>query len=711
MASFVRQGAWLIWLYNFVSGNFGPGALVLPFLFLHLGLVLFQTTWIWSRPVLLSGSLLFFAGVTCITGGGSVGGAAWSLMSQLITKPGAFLFFACFIIGGLLILWQISIKDIAEWWKKWSTERKVQKEMAGVLAQAEQDQVAFVGQDTSEKVEVEENKQIKMTGLNDKATEKMEDVDVEIEQPDEEEIPVAIPVINQAVKLDILGEIKKPVAEVLPVEEEVVETGVRAPWVYPTLDLFDKVDGGEADRGDINANAQTIENTLDSFGVRARVVEINRGPSVTQYALEIAMGTKLSKITTLATDLALALAAPTGQIRIEAPIAGKSLVGIEVPNRRSAYVTLRKMLSTKELSEHDSKLAVAMGIDVNGQQIVGDIAKMPHVLIAGATGSGKSVGINSFLCSLLFRCSPEELRLILVDPKRVELTMYQDIPHLLTPVIVEANKVVSALKWACAEMDRRYQVLAEHGVRNIDSFNEQNSGEKMPKIVIVVDEFADIMMFAPNDVEETVTRLAQMARAVGIHLVLATQRPSVNVITGLIKANIPTRIAFNVASIMDSRVVLDTTGAEKLLGNGDMLYIPPDQAKPIRIQGTFVSDVDARKLTDFLKSQNWRPEYLDDVTSKYRATDASKKGLPGSEATSAEDRDPLFMDAAKMFAQYDQASSSMIQRRLSVGYARAARILDQLCEAGIVGPANGSKPRDVNREVLNNFLSNPDNLQ
>ena len=315
------------------------------------------------------------------------------------------------------------------------------------------------------------------------------------------------------------------------------------------------------------------------------------------------------------------------------------------------------------------------------------------------------MGINGFLCSLLFRCSPEELRLILVDPKRVELTMYQDIPHLLTPVIVEAQKAVPALKWACDEMDRRYRVLADNQVRNIAGYNAKAGVEPLPNIIIVIDEFADVMMFAPNEVEEAVTRIAQMARAVGIHLVLTTQRPSVNVITGLIKDNIPTRIAFNVASVMDSLVILDTTGAEKLLGNGDMLYIPPDQAKPIRIQGTYVSDVDAGHLTTFLKTQGWQPEYIDDVTSKFRISGGKRGGEFGGEQ--ADERDEKFAEAARMFLQYDAASSSMIQRRLGVGYARAARILDQLCEAGLVGPANGSKPREVNREAINIYLSQP----
>lgn len=705
LASFLRQGALLLWLNNFFVLNFGSGALVVPFIFLHLSLILFRTTWIWSRTSLFPGGLLFFAGLTGMTAGGTVGRAAFSLFSNLLTQVGAILFFSALLISGILVLFQISFRDISNWWKNYQTEKKLKQQMSA-LADDENREIAFIGRDNLH--DDESNEAAADFHLpNILANENREKGEVaETTENQTEEMPA----INNLEKIDLLGEIK-PIAG-----EENTDNGINAdlphkPWKYPSLSLLSAVDGGEADRGDVNANAQIIESTLDSFGIKARVVEINRGPSVTQYALEIAMGTKLSKITALATDLALALAAPTGQIRIEAPIAGKSLVGVEVPNNKAAFVTLRKMLSSAALCNHPSKLAVALGIDVNGKQVVADICKMPHALIAGATGSGKSVGINSFLCSLLFRCSPEELRLILVDPKRVELTMYENIPHLLTPVIVDAGKVISALKWACAEMDQRYQLFAKNHVRNIAGYNQLAGVEKIPNIIIIIDEFADIMMYSPNDVEEAVTRIAQMARAVGIHLILTTQRPSVNVITGLIKANIPTRIAFNVASAMDSRVILDTVGAEKLLGNGDMLYIPPDRAKPIRIQGTFVSDDDAKKLTDFLKSQGWEPEYSDDITSKYRVNVGKKSGgLASGEAPTAADRDALFVEAARMFAQYDQASSSMIQRRLAVGYARAARILDQLCAAGLVGPANGSKPREVNREAISQLLSNPDNL-
>jgi len=332
---------------------------------------------------------------------------------------------------------------------------------------------------------------------------------------------------------------------------------------------------------------------------------------------------------------------------------------------------------------------------------------MPHVLIAGATGSGKSVAVNAFLCSILFRASPDEVKFILVDPKRVELTGYNDNPHLLTPVIVDPPKVVSPLKWATAEMDRHYKQLAEVGVKNIQGNTELAGLAAMYNIVIVIDELADIMFHSPAEVEECIARIAQMARAVGIHLVLATQRPSVDVITGLIKANVPTRIAFNVSSMMDSRVILDTPGAEKLLGRGDMLYVPPDQARPSRVQGTYVSDAEIKNLIDFLKAEGQAPQYEDEITSKYQPS--TIKG--GSGGVNGDDRDERFTEAVKLFSQYDKASSSLIQRRMKVGYTRAARILDELYAAGMVGPAEGSKPREINMTKIRDHLTSLQSME
>jgi len=391
----------------------------------------------------------------------------------------------------------------------------------------------------------------------------------------------------------------------------------------------------------------------------------------------------------LANDLALRTEAPTGQIRIEAPIPGRNLVGIEIPNRSLEIVTLKTMLESSVMNKSKSKLTVSLGLDVSGNPVVANIAKMPHVLIAGTTGSGKSVLINSFISSLLFRASPAEVRLILIDPKRVELTGYNGIPHLMTPVIVEVEKILKSLRWAMDEMDRRYKTFAERGVRNIDACNELAGFQALPYIIILIDELADLMAFAPVDVEDAVARLAQMARATGIHLVVSTQRPSVDVITGLIKANIPCRIAFNVSSMIDSRVILDTPGAEKLLGRGDMLYIPPDQAKPTRIQGAFVSDKEVRKLVEFLKAKNPPVEYTEEVFSNPLVL---KKG---GASIGSDGKDALFEEAIRSVCQYDRASASLLQRRLSIGYSRAARILDQLEAAGVVSHAEGSKPRDV----------------
>jgi S-DNA-T family DNA segregation ATPase FtsK/SpoIIIE len=418
------------------------------------------------------------------------------------------------------------------------------------------------------------------------------------------------------------------------------------------------------------------------------VVEVNLGPAVTQYAIEVALGTKLSKITALERDLALALAAPTGTIRIEAPIPGRSLVGIELPNRAPEFVPLKKIMESEMMQNNSSKLALALGLDVSGKTVVADLARMPHILIAGQTGSGKSVCINTFLATILLRASPSEVKLILVDPKRVELTGYNNIPHLLTPVIVDPTKVISALRWILSEMDRRYKLFAQAGAKNIDGYNEMSGFHALPFIVLVVDELADVMLFSPVEVEDAVTRIAQMSRATGIHMILSTQRPSVNVITGLIKANIPCRVAFAVASQVDSRVILDMQGAEKLLGRGDMLYLPPERAKPTRLQGAFVSEKDTSNLVSFLKNQGVAPQYTQEVTAMPKPGATTIPGIEG-------EMDDLFKNAIEVVCQYDRASASLLQRRLSIGYARAARIIDQLESAGVVSVRDGSKAREV----------------
>ncbi len=476
--------------------------------------------------------------------------------------------------------------------------------------------------------------------------------------------------------------------------------GQEGVWDYPPLSLLHDSSTSRADRGDIKANAAIIERTLQSFGVQAKVVEVNLGPAVTQYAIEVALGTKLTKITGLTNDLALALAAPSGQIRIEAPIPGRSLVGIELPNRSPEFVPLRRILESDNMREAKSKLTVGLGLDVAGKPVVATIAKMPHVLIAGQTGSGKSVAVNTFISSLLFRASPSEIKFILVDPKRVELTGYNGIPHLLAPVITEPEKVVSALKYLMGEMDHRYKMFAQVGARNIESYNEISGFQALPYIVLVIDELADIMLFSPVEVEDCITRLAQMSRATGIHMILATQRPSVDVLTGLIKANIPTRIAFAVSSLVDSRVILDTQGAEKLLGKGDMLFLPPDEAKPRRVQGAYISDGDTNRLLDFLRKAGVAPQYTEEVTNQPVKGHGNGTGI-----AAGEEKDGLFDDAVRVITGHDRASASLLQRRLAIGYARAARILDQLEARGVVGPADGSKPREVLVRDAEEFLA------
>ncbi|MDF2461666.1 MAG: putative cell division FtsK/SpoIIIE [Candidatus Saccharibacteria bacterium] len=460
-------------------------------------------------------------------------------------------------------------------------------------------------------------------------------------------------------------------------------------WEAPSMDLLEAT-STKADAGDVKHNAQIIQQTLESFGISVAMGEVNVGPTVTQYTFTPPAGVKLNKITGLDTNLALSLAAHP--IRIEAPIPGKSAVGVELPNKKIATVRLRDVLTAPELKKETEPLVFALGRDVSGTPMCTDLAKMPHMLIAGATGSGKSVMINTLLTSLLYRNSPEQMKLILVDPKRVELGLYNDIPHLLTPVIVEPEKCISALKWAVTEMEERYKLLAEAGNRNIVEYNKAHKEDAMPYIVVVIDELADLMVLAAADVETLIVRLAQMARAVGIHLVLATQRPSVDVITGIIKANIPARLAFSVASQVDSRTILDQMGAEKLLGKGDMLFSNPDFIKPRRIQGVFVSEEETKAVTDYLRAAR-QPKYNEAVLSQKVSIGGKSGGGGGGDF--GEPDDDMFEEAAEAVLRAGKASASMLQRRLRVGYARAARLLDLLEERGIIGPADGARPRDV----------------
>lgn len=650
IVSFARQGLILVRLNDILVDNFSWTTVLLPFVFISFAFLISKLKIPLGRPNVAVGSVLLFVSILTISRAGFLGKLAWEGTATLITGVGAFIVLVGTTLVGLIILFNTSIDQAVLF-------------AVGLFRTAKG---YVVGGNTGAPAT---QRQLKVSGVP--FTKKTKEVKSETKQ-----------------------QVKEPLEQKLvsnvPGEEKI--------WKYPSLDILSDTEAGKADRGDIKGNAAQIEQTLESFGLTARVVEVNLGPAVTQYAIEVALGTKLSKITALERDLALALAAPTGTIRIEAPIPGRSLVGIELPNRSPEFVPLRRMIDSEIMNDTSSKLAVSLGLDVSGKPLIADLAKMPHALIAGQTGSGKSVCINSFLASLLFRASPSEVKLILVDPKRVELTNYNGVPHLLSPVITDPEKVLSALRWVLGEMDRRYRLFSEAGVRNIDGYNEMSGFQALPFIVVVIDELADIMLFSPVEVEDAITRIAQMSRATGIHMVLATQRPSVDVITGLIKANIPCRIAFAVASQVDSRVILDTQGAEKLLGRGDMLYLPPEQAKPLRIQGAFISDKEINGLTAFLKNQGVVPQYTEEVTDMPKPGSTSVAGVDG-------DMDELFTDAVRVVCQYERASASLLQRRLSVGYARAARIIDQLESAGVVGPQEGSKPRDVLIQNADEYLS------
>ena len=495
-------------------------------------------------------------------------------------------------------------------------------------------------------------------------------------------------------KVNTKEEVEKVAAEIQG--STVVE---KPKYIFPPMDLLSRPKGNDKSMSDqeLKNTAMKLQTTLESFGVRVEMKNVSCGPTVTRYELQPAQGVKVSKITSLTDDIKLSLAA--ADIRIEAPIPGKSAVGIEVPNTHNSMVYLRTLLESNEFKGHKSNIAIAVGKDIGGQTIVTDIAKMPHLLIAGATGSGKSVFINTLIMSILYKAHPDEVKLIMVDPKVVELSVYNGIPHLLIPVVTDPKKASGALNWAVMEMTERYKKFADLGVRDLKGYNEkvsvvEDSGDerfkKLPQIVIIVDELADLMMVAPGEVEDAICRLAQLARACGIHLVIATQRPSVNVITGVIKANIPSRVAFAVSSAIDSRTILDGSGAEKLLGNGDMLFFPSGFPKPIRVQGSYVSDKEVSAVVDFLKEQNGAVEYSDEVTNKITTAVTSDSGQAGGN-----ERDEHFVEAGKFVIERDKASIGVLQRVFKVGYNRAARIMDQLYDAGVVGPEEGTKPRKV----------------
>ncbi len=528
-----------------------------------------------------------------------------------------------------------------------------------------------------------------------------EEEEQEEEEPDIEEIvpkKASHPIMPEAGPENRQPKENIPAKETLPVPKE----RIPKKYIFPPISKLAKGSGkaGGDSSKELKETARKLQQTLQTFGVRVTITDISQGPSVTRFEMQPDQGVKVSKIVGLSDDIKLNLAAT--DIRIEAPIPGKAAVGIEVPNKENMTVALRDLIESKEFKDFPSKLAFAVGKDIGGKVVVADIAKMPHMLIAGATGSGKSVCINTLIMSILYKAHPDEVKLIMVDPKVVELSVYNGIPHLLIPVVTDPKKASAALQWGVAEMTDRYQKFADFNVRDLKGYNKKVAAMKekgdpqapavMPQIVIIVDELADLMMVAPGEVEEAICRLAQLARAAGIHLIIATQRPSVDVITGLIKANMPSRVAFSVSSGTDSRTILDMVGAEKLLGKGDMLFYPQGYSKPARVQGAFVSDKEVSDVVEFLKNQALGNIYNTDIQEKITTLGSTASGSSSGDGA---ERDPYFMEAARFIIEKDKASIGMLQRMFKVGFNRAARIMDQLCEAGVVGEEEGTKPRKI----------------
>lgn len=637
-------GQWTLLATKFIIGQ---AVYVLPFALLISAYLLFRTNEEENRGYKLNhliGTILFFVFLSALIQaimnpanpeiaqigqyGGIVGYALYSVMSPVLNRPVSIFILSMLLLVSIIIAANASLREIF---------RRLLGKNRGEG-------------DEQEKEEIQDNK------------------------------------FQINTKLPIKGTIGKEEEEKEEKKNEPIVYSDDKDWKYPSIDIL-QATSTQPDPGDAKANAKLIANTFADFGYEVKMEGVDVGPTVAQYSLKPPTGVNLSKIASLDRNLALALEAT--QIRIEAPIPGKSLVGIEVPNKKGAMVRIKDIFQDKEYESQKSKLAFVLGRDVAGDIVTYDLAKAPHLLVAGATGTGKSVMINALLMSLLYRNSPSELKLIMVDPKRVELSLYNDIPHLLTPVITESDKTVSALKWAVAEMERRLKLLSEYNKRDIGEYNQVKDVDRMPYIVIIIDELFDLMMQAGKDVESLIQRISQMARAVGIHLVLATQRPSVNVITGTIKANVPARIALTTASQVDSRTIIDMGGAEKLLGKGDMLFASPEFIKPKRIQGVFMSNEEVSAVTKFLREQR-QPEYNEEVLSQA----VNMKGGSGGGGFDAME-DDLWQQAAEVVIAAGKGSSSLLQRRLGVGYARAAKLIDILEQKGVVGPANGSKPREI----------------
>ncbi len=668
-------------LRDAVTGLFGWGVVFVIGASLAAGVELLAPwieTMTWGRGLGLALVLLSALGLLHLSAaqsGGAVGRAEAEEIQALVGTAGSILVLTAVLLGGLVLAFDISLRAMLEGLRRHYLASRPQPKKTQVETWHARNQV--IRSETSEPLLVP-IQGVAAPAVPPLTTATGEDRASVEKPPRRKRAP---------------GAEETPAATVPPatVDADIVEDEIQHIWQKPDVTLLDTVTvRKERLHDEIKANIKLIEQTLLSFDVEATVIGVNSGPSVTQYELQPARGVPVRKITAFQNDLALALAAA---IRIQAPIPGKSAIGIEVPNKATSLVTLREIIQTPTFQNDQTLLSLAIGTDVSGNSVVGDLTRMPHLLIAGATGSGKSVCINALMSGLMFQATPDELKLILIDPKRVEFTMFQDLPHLLVPVVTESEQATSALRWAVAEMENRYKLFASHTVRNIGDFNSRASEmglNPLPYIVLVIDELADLMMVAAGEIEELICRIAQLARAVGIHLIVATQRPSADIITGLIKANIPSRIAFAVSSSIDSRVILDETGAEKLLGRGDMLYLPVEAGKAARLQGVFVADRETKAIIDFCKAQG-KPQYQEEIFNVEATVSWVKEGAR---------RDPLFGKGARVVATEGRASVSLLQRKLNVGYTRAARIVDQLADRRVIGPYEGSK----SREVLMNLL-------
>jgi DNA segregation ATPase FtsK/SpoIIIE, S-DNA-T family len=626
---------------------------------------------------------------------------------------GTYIILLAFSIIAIILIFDITLYDLGL--KAYNKGEKIRNNRSQKIQEREQNQAKIERENFINIVEKDENEQTTqkekeafLSGVN----KKIKILDFMKESNEEEPVlPQAKAEISSDIQIDnflekstqnhtrkkesLDNEVKNVVSK--EIQEQISEQKELKEYTHPGLELL-KLNANtklnSSDKKELIENANKLEEILSNFGVDAKVTQVTKGPSVTRFELQPSPGVKVSKIVNLSDDIALGLAA--SGIRIEAPIPGKAAVGIEVPNGKQTPVFLREVLENDEFINSKKKLAFALGKDISGKCVVGDLSKMPHTLIAGATGSGKSVCINSLIISLLYKYNPDEVKLLMVDPKVVELNVYNGIPHLLIPVVTDPKKAAAALNWAVNEMTNRYKLFADCGVRNMESYNELfNKGAieaKLPYIVIIVDELADLMMVCPNDVEDYIGRLAQMARAAGMHLVIATQRPSVDVITGVIKANIPSRISFAVSSQIDSRTILDSSGAEKLLGKGDMLYYPVGESKPLRVQGCFISEEEVEQVVSFVKSEQGDSNYEEDIMDHINNA-ADSKSAGSSESN--DDVDELLNEVINVVVEYGQASTSFIQRKFRIGFNRASRIMDQLEERGIISEKDGSRPRQI----------------